>query len=448
MNFIYVHTHDSGRYMQPYGIAADNPNLMRFAREGFLFRQAHCTAPTCSSSRTGMLTGMAPHSSGMFGLAHRGFHMNDFNLHLAHHLHEHGYYTALAGTQHEAISMDLLDYDETFRKKDPDTRKDSLASLNAALDFLRSKRNGDKPFFLAFGMKSTHLVYEENHEIEEDYLMTPFPIVNTKETRHDYANYLQSLRTADYCVGAILDEVEKLGLKDDTVIMFTTDHGISFPDCKTTLKDTGTGVALMFTGAGIKHGSSDAIVSHVDVFPTICDILGVEKPERLQGKSLMPIMNGETDKINDYIFSEVTYHAAYEPMRAVRTDRYKYIRLFGDLKKPLTNIGDHESKDIYITSPYVYIDRDREQLYDLVADPVERINMVNYPEYKEIYEELKAVLEKWMKDTNDPLLDGPIELKEGQWANKTTDISPWQTIYDMNGNPKEQANPNITVDVK
>ena len=78
MNFIYIHTHDSGRYMQPYGIGASNPNFMRLARESFMFHQAHCTAPTCSCSRTGMLSGMAPHSSGMFGLAHRGFHMQDF----------------------------------------------------------------------------------------------------------------------------------------------------------------------------------------------------------------------------------------------------------------------------------------------------------------------------------------------------------------------------------
>ena len=90
MNLIYVHTHDSGRYMQPYGIGTDNPNFMRLARESFMFHQAHCTAPTCSCSRVGMLSGMAPHSSGMFGLAHRGFHMDDYHKHLSHYLHDHG----------------------------------------------------------------------------------------------------------------------------------------------------------------------------------------------------------------------------------------------------------------------------------------------------------------------------------------------------------------------
>lgn len=118
MNFIYIHTHDSGRYMQPYGIGTDNPSFMRFARESFMFHEAYCAAPTCSCSRTGLLSGMAPHSAGMFGLAHRGFHMQDFGQHLSHFLHDNGYYTALAGVQHEAISPELLGYDEFYTAKE------------------------------------------------------------------------------------------------------------------------------------------------------------------------------------------------------------------------------------------------------------------------------------------------------------------------------------------
>ena len=95
MNFVYVHTHDSGRIMQPYGVAADNPALMELANEGTVFRQMYCTAPTCSPSRAGMLTGMAPHSCGMLGLAHRGWSLNDYSRHLGNYLATQGYYTAL-----------------------------------------------------------------------------------------------------------------------------------------------------------------------------------------------------------------------------------------------------------------------------------------------------------------------------------------------------------------
>ena len=302
MNFVYIHTHDSGRYLQPYGIGTDNPNFMRFARESFMFHQAHCTAPTCSCSRTGMLSGMAPHSSGMFGLAHRGFHMEDFSKHLSHFLHNHGYYTVLSGVQHEALVPELLGYDEVYNTKDrKDSRKRDLASLAHAIEFLESDRRGNKPFFLSFGMFSTHLEYEEAKDIEEDFVATPFPIVNNKETRHDFSCYLQSLRTADECLGAVLDAIDRLGLRDDTVVMFTTDHGVSFPEMKCTLKDTGTGVALFLRHPQIGRGSSDAMVSHIDVFPTICDMLGLEKPDWLQGTSLLPLMQGSVDCCLEYL---------------------------------------------------------------------------------------------------------------------------------------------------
>lgn len=437
MNFIYIHTHDSGRYMQPYGIGTENPAFMRLARESFMFHQAHCTAPTCSCSRTGMLSGMAPHSSGMFGLAHRGFHMQDFNQHLSHVLRGNGYYTVLSGVQHEAISPELLGYDEFYNTGEiSGSRKRDLASLSYALDFLHSGRNGDKPFFLSFGMYSTHLVYEEAVDIEEDFVLPPFPIVNNRDTRHDFSCYLQSLKTADECLGLLLDEIGRLGLRSNTVIMFTTDHGISFPNMKCTLKDTGTGVALFFRHPYIVHGSSDALVSHIDVFPTICEMLGLEKPDWLQGTSLLPLMQGGTDKIHDFVFSEVTYHAAYEPMRSVRSDRLKLIRRFaGDRRKPFVNIGDHESKDWFLTSPLPGIEEERDCLYDLIADPAEEINVVHLPEYQKDYAQLSAILENWMHETNDPLLHGAVGLQPGQITNRTDAVSPAEATYDCSGNP-------------
>lgn len=437
MNFVYIHTHDSGRYLQPYGIGTDNPNFMRFARESFMFHQAHCTAPTCSCSRTGMLSGMAPHSSGMFGLSHRGFHMEDFSKHLSHFLHNHGYYTVLSGVQHEALVPELLGYDEVYNTKDrKDSRKRDLASLAHAIEFLESDRRGNKPFFLSFGMFSTHLEYEEAKDIEEDFVATPFPIVNNKETRHDFSCYLQSLRTADECLGAVLDAIDRLGLRDDTVVMFTTDHGVSFPEMKCTLKDTGTGVALFLRHPQIGRGSSDAMVSHIDVFPTICDMLGLEKPDWLQGTSLLPLMQGSVDKVHDYVFAEVTYHAAYEPMRSVRTDRMKLIRRFAaDRHKPLVNIGEHAAKDWFLTSKLPRIEAAYDCLYDLIADPAEEINLVDRPEYAEEYKELSAVLEEWMEKTNDPLLQGQIPLQPGQIANNTDALSPFEPTYDASGSP-------------
>lgn len=101
MNLVYLHTHDSGRWLQPYGHAVPTPNLMAFAAQSLLFRNAYCCGPTCSPSRAGLLTGMAPHTNGMLGLAHRGFALYEPQKHLAAFLHRHGFETALSGIQHE-----------------------------------------------------------------------------------------------------------------------------------------------------------------------------------------------------------------------------------------------------------------------------------------------------------------------------------------------------------
>src|SRR5258707_14656077 len=101
-NIIYIHSHDPGRYLEPYGHAVPAPNLQRLASQGVLFRQAFNAGPTCSPSRASLLTGMCPHSNGMFGLAHRGFVLNDYKQHIPHTLPPSGYYSALFGVQHIA----------------------------------------------------------------------------------------------------------------------------------------------------------------------------------------------------------------------------------------------------------------------------------------------------------------------------------------------------------
>ncbi len=85
-NIVYIHSHDTGRYIQPYGHAVPTPNLQKLAEQGVLFRDAHNAAPTCSPSRAALLTGQAPHSCGQFGLVNRGFQLRDREKHIAHKL--------------------------------------------------------------------------------------------------------------------------------------------------------------------------------------------------------------------------------------------------------------------------------------------------------------------------------------------------------------------------
>src|SRR6478672_11209420 len=111
-NILYLHSHDTGHYIQPYGYAVPTPNLQKLAGEGFLFRQAFDAAPTCSPARAALLTGQCPHRNGMLGLAHRGFLLNDYNQHLLHWLRPQGYRSTLIGVQHVAKEAATIGYDE------------------------------------------------------------------------------------------------------------------------------------------------------------------------------------------------------------------------------------------------------------------------------------------------------------------------------------------------
>ena len=93
-NILYLHSHDTGRYIQPFGHAVETPRLQLLAEEGVLFRQNHCVCPTCSPSRSALLTGTYPHQNGMIGLAHRGFSLNDYSQHIVAQLKEAGYRSA------------------------------------------------------------------------------------------------------------------------------------------------------------------------------------------------------------------------------------------------------------------------------------------------------------------------------------------------------------------
>ena len=437
MNFIYIHTHDSGREMEPYGVATHNPSLMKLAKESIMFRNAHCVAPTCSPSRAAMLTGMTAHNSGMYGLAHRGFSLNDYSQHLAQFLGRNGYYTALIGVQHEAKDPSVLGYMETHAdhvKKGKPAIVSDKCSLDIAFEFLERKPYGDKPFFLSFGLRSTHRKFMDADDSRDGFVRLPYAMMDTLKNRHDYCEYLKTLDVADYCVGKLLDKIDEVGLRDDTVIMFTTDHGIAFPQMKGTLYDGGTGVALMFRIPGKEPFVSDALVSHIDVFPTVCDILELEKPEWLQGKSMLPIINIESDEINDYIFTESTYHATYEPARAVRTKNMKLIRFFeDDTKIRWPNIDASACKDTFYSSPLSHLARPKELMFDLVADPTERVNLMGFSEYAEEYSKLSFLLTKHMEETEDPLLHGPLELRDPWTMNKIDAMDPDDEGYNCRG---------------
>ena len=181
----------------------------------------------------------------------------------------------------------------------------------------------------------------------------------------------------------------------------------------------GIGVMLILRGPGGFAGgkASDALVSHIDLFPTLCDVLEIDHPGWLQGYSLMPIVTGSAAEVRDAVYAEGTYHAAYEPQRAIRTPRWKLVRRFGDRRLPvLPNIDDSPSKELWLRHGYAEREIAPLQLHDLVFDPNEACNVIDRPELAGVAADLGERLERWMRDTGDPLLDGPVAPPPGaEW---------------------------------
>jgi arylsulfatase A-like enzyme len=146
------------------------------------------------------------------------------------------------------------------------------------------------------------------------------------------------------------------------------------------------------------------MVSHVDIFPTLCDLSQIARPSWVQGKSFFPLIRGDVEQINEAIFAEVNYHAAYEPQRAVRTQRYKYIRRYGQRTLPvLPNCDDSPSKDVWLQHGWAERPVPVEQLYDLVFDPHETHNLAGDAASQATLAEMSARLARWMEETGDPL---------------------------------------------
>jgi arylsulfatase A-like enzyme len=421
-NIVYLHSHDTGRYVQPYGHQLPTPNIQRLADQGLLFRQAFCAAPTCSGSRACLLTGQWAHVNGMTGLAHRGWRLNDYGRHIVHPLREAGYWSALIGEQHVSSDPSVLGYDHVVDIGT--TRVHSIAP--AALQLLRSRP--PQPFFLSIGFFETHREFFEPSSVRDAlYGQPPSHLPDTPETRADMASFKASARSLDQGVGAVLHGLDELGLVDDTVLVLTTDHGLPFPGAKATLTDRGLGVLLIVRGPGGFLGGhvTDALVSHVDLYPTLCELAGAGLPDGLAGRSLLPLARGEVTEIRDELFAELTYHVAYDPQRAIRTRRHKYIRHFGDRLEPvLPNVDDSPSKDLLIAAGGPQRPRPREELYDVILDPGEMRNLAGDAAFEDLRVELDARLHAWMRDTGDPLLDGPVPAPAGGLVNDPAGRSP------------------------
>jgi len=421
-NILYIHSHDTGRFLQPYGHQVPTPNIQLLADQGVLFRHAFCAAPTCSGSRAVLLTGQHCHNNGMNGLAHRGWKLDDYGRHWVHTLRRAGYVSVLIGEQHISRDPGVIGYDRIVPVDS------NHASYVAPLTVETVRHPPPEPWFMSVGFFETHRDFFAPTSVRDTLYSAPPPnLPDHPVVRRDVAEFKASARSLDQGVGEVLHALHDTGLLDRTLILCTTDHGIAFPGAKATLFDRGIGVMMIMRGPGGFAGGKlvDAPVSHLDVFPTLCDVAGAARPDWLQGRSLLPLVRGEVGRLHEAIFAETTYHAAYQPQRAVRTERWKYIRRFDDYPHPvLANCDDSATKDLLVEAGWGEEAVPAEQLYDLLLDPQEMRNLAAEPDRAATLARMRERLEGWMRETDDPLLRGPVAPPPGAAVNEQWQRSP------------------------
>jgi arylsulfatase A-like enzyme len=402
---------DSG----PYGAkGVRTPHLDRLAREGMRFTQAFNTCSSCSPSRASIITGRYPHSTGA-EMLHMPLPKEQITF--VEKLKAAGYWTAAAGKWHLGPQiMDRFDVVKSAPGIRP-TASDDGSGCTGWVPILR-ERPQDKPFFLWLASIDPHRPYfpdtlPEPHQPNEASVPPYLP--DTAVTRADLATYYDEIGRLDSYVGKVLAELERQGVMDQTAVFFITDNGRPFPRCKGTVYDSGIQSPLLVRWPGrVPAGSScRSLVSTVDLAPTLLALAGLPALPSFQGRSFASLLlQDSATPFRERIFAEHNWHDYAACERAVRTERFKYIRNYWpDLPgTPVENdnptiLEMRRRRDLgTLTAAQMngFIKpRPAEELYDVLADPDELSNLAADPRQAEVLSRLRHWLDEWRQDTAD-----------------------------------------------
>ena len=443
-NIVYVIAHDLGRTLGCYGEAVLTPQLDRFAAEGVRFDRAFCAAPACSPARGCAYTGQYSHTNGLMGLVNGGWSLPIESKTFVDYLNGAGYHTVVSGLDHTRARREDMRFKQ-YLTHAPRT----AGAVDDAIGFLDTYE-GDAPFLLNVGTVEVHSSqwlsqhppanrfgpgaslrdYGRAPDPGKAFLpacMPDFPLV-----RAEMANMQACVEYFDFHIGRLLNAIDRLSYRENTVVMVTTDHGIDGMRAKTSVYDKGTEITCLVRGPGIASGAvMGELVENIDYLPTFLELAGAEIPDSIQGRSLLPLLSGESAAWREMIFTERNYHGGnveprpdgassnYDPIRSVRTQDLHLIRNFqpGKWLPTPPDVRDVKPLGAWLPSMLPVPDQPRPELelYDLRTDPNEWHNVAEDPAYTSECERLLAALDQWMRDTDDPLLQGPIPDRLHGW---------------------------------
>jgi len=413
-----------------------SPNVDQLAREGLRFRHAHVQVGNCMPSRNVMWSGRYPHTNrveGFYQVRNPGYPV------LVDLLKGAGYFTAIRGKVSHSTPYSPYAWDkvlDTLAGGGQAHPKDSASYGVSTERGIQSAQDAGKPFCLIMNIMDPHKPFyaegrggetiDDPHKPSRVFTPEEAPIpgflFDDPVVRKELAHYYSSVRRADDSVGAILRALEASGQAKNTVVMFLSDHGMPLPFAKTQLYHHSTHTPWIVRWPGVtKAGAEDAqhMVSAIDMLPTLLDIAQVEHPAGLQGRSMTPLLKGESQSGRDMVIKEYNENAggSRDPMRAIQTKQYLYIFnpwSSGERIMATATTGTptyRRFRELAASDPKLaarhklYQHRVVEELYDVERDPDCLKNLIDDSAHASQRDELRGRLDAWMVKTSDPMLD-------------------------------------------
>jgi len=465
-NVILIVTDDQSPVAGCYGNPViKTPNLDALAKEGVRFTQAFATTASCSASRSVILTGLHNHFNGQYGHTHHFHKFESFAsmraFALPQLMSQAGYRTAQIAKLHVAPES-VFHFDQYL----PGSARNPREMANNCRELFEEET--DKPFFLYFCPSDPHRgggkdrsfpgkhkpdlfgnkPNKKSHDGVKEVFYDPAKVIvppflpDTPESRAELAHYYQSCSRIDDGLGRLVELLKETGQWDNTILIYTADHGMAFPGAKTTVYEAGLRVPFVVRDprAKTKGLVNKAMISHADITPTILDIaeaydakknapkkpLSFEKggvgentgkpPKNYHGRSWMPILVESSAKGWNHIVASHTFHEIqmYYPMRSYRDRNYKLIWNIA-YRQPYPFASDlwvaatwqaqwEKGQDAKYGDRSVrsYIQRPQFELFDISSDPDETRNLAGLPEHAELLKKYQDKLKAAQKETGDP----------------------------------------------
>lgn len=402
------------------------PNMDKLATEGLRFAHAHVQVGNCMPSRNVMWSGRYPHSNRVEGF----YQVDDPDYPVLTDLMKSGgYFTAIRGKATHSTPYNPYAWDVVL---DAGNGRRNLKNPQSYYESTREgiDASGDKPFCVMINISDPHKPfysgandpYQPTHVFTPEEVPVPGFLFDAPAVRKELADYYSSVRRADDCVGAALRALEESGERENTVVLFLSDHGMPLPFAKTQLYHHSTHTPLIVRWPGTTTPNtidSDHMVSAIDLLPTLLDVAEVPHPDGLQGKSFLPLLRGQSQADRNFVFKVYNENSGgvRQPMRSVDSRRFGYIfNPWSDGKREvkgatLGTASFRTMKTLAATDKTIadrlrlFVYRDREEFYDYENDPDALKNLIDDPQYAEEIERHRRAMEEFMDRTHDHLLN-------------------------------------------